>query len=308
MPDESPNSHASATPASPIIEDPAAREAAAQLLAGIEKIPTLPAVPMKILSLVDDPKSSVNDLQRFIMMDQSLTARILKISNSAFYGFARQISTVSQAVVILGYSAVKSLALSASVVQLFAKKGPGGFDLPEFWKHSIFTGAIANAVAVRVRYPLPEEGLAAGILHGVGKLILDQYCHDKFDLAVTKAQQDKRDLSSCEREVLGLDHSQIGALLAERWKLPPQLVESIRYYENPGLATLNQSLVALVHLGNHVAREKKFGNPGDRLFKHKLSTRSREILKLSQVDVMQITHKAEAELPKVRELISALLD
>lgn len=290
-----------------IITDPVALDSAKELLADIEKIPTLPAVPMKILGLVDDPNSSVKELQRFISMDQSLTARILKISNSAYYGFSRQISTVSQAVVILGFSAVKSLALSASVVHIF-KPDAGKFNLFEFWKHSIFTGGIANVIANKIRYPLPEECLAAGIIHGMGKLIMDQYLHDRFMRAIAMAEKDNRDLLECEREVMKMDHCQLGALLAERWKLPPQLVESIRYYNNPAGATLNPSLVSLVHIGNHIASDKKFGDSGEIGLKRKLSSDARKILNLSQVELMQITHNVDDEIAKYQELVKAILD
>lgn len=287
--------------------DEGVSEAFKQILDGIEKVPTLPGVVNRILQLMENPKTSVEDVTRVIRMDQALTARLLKIVNSAFYGFPRQISTVTQAIVILGFNAVKSLALSASVVQIFGTKGREGFDLEAFWEHSISTGVIANMVGRRINYPLPEECLIAGILHGIGKLIFDQYLHNLFIVAVKKARKDKKLLQHAEREVFGTDHCRVGAMLAEKWKLPLQLVEGINYYPVPGMANFNPTLVALVHVGNYVARKKRCGDPGDMVVP-RLSDEARRILKLTQTDIDNIIRDSSADLAKVSDLLDKLID
>ncbi|MBI4179093.1 HDOD domain-containing protein, partial [bacterium] len=253
------------------------------------------------------PKTSVEDVTRIIRMDQAQTARLLKIDNSAFYGFPRQISTVTQAIVILGFNAVKSLALSASIVQVFGTKGREGFDLEAFWEHSISTGVIANMVGRRINYPLPEECLIAGILHGIGKLIFDQYLHNLFMEAVAKARKTKKLLQHTEREIFGTDHCRVGAMLAEKWKLPLQLVESINYYPVPGQANFNPTLVSLVHVGNYVARKKRCGDPGDQVVP-KLSEDAKKTLKLTQGDIDHIIRDSQADLAKVADLLDKLID
>lgn len=278
-----------------------------QILDGIEKVPTLPTVVARILHLLENPKTSVEDVTRIIRMDQALTARILKIVNSAFYGFPRQISTVTQSIVILGFNAVKSLALSASIVQIFGTKGREGFDLEAFWEHSISTGVIANMVGRRINYPLPEECLIAGILHGIGKLIFDQYLHNLFVEAVKKARKDKKLLQHAEREIFGTDHCRVGAMLAEKWKLPLQLVESINYYPVPAQANFNPTLVSLVHVGNYVARKKRCGDPGD-IVVPKLSEDALRILKLTKTDIDHIIRDSQADLAKVSDLLDKLID
>lgn len=280
-------------------------EAFKRILDGIEKVPTLPVVVNSILELMENPKTSAEDVNRIIRMDQALAARILKIVNSAFYGFPRQISTVTQAVVILGFNAVKSLALSASVIQIFGTKSTDGFDVKAFWEHSISTGVMANMVGRRINYPLPEECLIAGILHGIGKLIFDQYLHTLFLQAVKKAKKDKKLLHHAEREIFGTDHCRVGAMLAEKWRLPLQLVEAINYYPHPGLANFNPTLASMVHVGNYIARKKRCGDPGDSLVP-RLSDDAKKILKITQADIDQFLRAAQSELDKVDDLLDKL--
>lgn len=280
-------------------------EAFKRILDGIEKVPTLPIVVNSILELMENPKTSAEDVNRIIRMDQALASRILKIVNSAFYGFPRQISTVTQAVVILGFNAVKSLALSASVIQIFGTKESDGFDIKAFWEHSICTGVMANMVGRRINYPLPEECLIAGILHGIGKLIFDQYLHSMFIQAVKKAKKDKKLLQQAEREIFGTDHCRVGAMLAEKWRLPLQLVESINYYPHPGLANFNPTLASLVHVGNYLSRKKRCGDPGD-LVVPRVNDDAKKILKIGQTDIDQFFRSSHGELEKVDDLLDKL--
>lgn len=284
-----------------------ATDAFKAILHGIDRVPTLPVVLNKILDVLEDPKSNVERLSRLISMDQALSVQILKIVNSAYYGFPRQISTVNQAIVILGFNAVKSLAFSATIVQVFGTKGQDGFDLHDFWVHSISTGVFADMVARRVNYPLPEECLCAAVLHGVGKLILDQYLHSLFIQAVEKAKKDRIPLQDAEREIFGLDHCQVGAMLADKWKLPLQLVDSIRFYPCPEKSKINPTLVALVHVGNYLAREMVCGNPGDNT-PPRLGADAKKILKLNSKHISDFLKQAKNEISKAEDILSSLMD
>lgn len=277
------------------------------VLDGIEKIPSLPHVVAKLLETLEDSNTSAEDVNRIIRMDEALTARVLKIVNSAFYGFPRQISTVTQAVVILGFNAVKSIALSASVIQMFGMEGQKEFNRVAFWENSLSVGVIANMVGRRINYPLPEECLIGGVLHGMGKLVFDLYLHEKFIEALKKARKEKKRLLVTEREVLGIDHCRAGAMLAEKWKLPLQLVEAINYYPEPGLANFNKTLPALVHIGDYVARKKRCGDPGDRIVP-RLNEVSKKILNLTQRDIIRIMEDSDRELEKVEDLLEKMLD
>ncbi len=277
------------------------------ILDGIEKLPTLPAVVNRLLTMIESPKTSAEDVNRIIRMDQALTVRVLKIVNSAFYGFPRQVSTVTQAVVILGFNAVKSLALSASVIRIFENKSTEDFDIRAFWDHSICTGVMADMAGRRVNYPLPEECLIAGILHGMGKLVFDQFFHDEFIQAVKRARKERKALQVMERDIFGVDHCQIGVYLATRWKLPVHLVEAIRYYPTPALAVLNAPLVSLVNVGNFLARKQKYGDPGDSV-NPSVSEDACKALRLTRTEINQMLASADEEMDKVDDLLDHLQD
>jgi len=284
-----------------------AAESCRTIIDGIEKIPTLPAVLSKLLTVLEDPKSNIKSVSRLIGSDPAMTARILKIVNSAYYGFPREISTVDQAIVILGFNAVKSLALSATVVQIFGVRGEGAFDLRAFWEHSIGTGVFADMLARRLQYPLPEEVFCAAVLHGIGKVILDQYLHALFIEAVAMARSKRMPLERAERAVCAIDHCQVGAMLAERWKLPLQIQESIRFYPAPPKATVNPFVVSIVHVGHYIAREMVCGDPGDRA-QPRVSEEAKKILKISSADIDDCLTKAKSELSKAEDVLAALVD
>lgn len=274
---------------------------------GIDKVPTLPAVLSKIINVLEDPKSNVGHVSRLISTDQAMSARILKIVNSAFYGFTRQISTVNQAIVILGFNAVKSLALSATVVQIFGSKESDGFDLRGFWEHSIASGVFADAVARKINYPLPEECFCAAVLHGVGKVVLDQHMHAKFVEAVRLAKQKKVPLQLAEQQILKMDHCRVGAMLAEKWKLPLSLQESIQYYPHPENAKISPVQVSLVHMGHYIAREMVCGDPGDGA-KPFCAKSAVETLKLTSADIDAFLGGAKKELSRVEDILTTLIE
>ena len=144
-------------------------------------LPTLPTVVAKMIELVDNPRTSASSLARLIATDQALTARILKLANSAYYGFSREISTVNMAIVVLGFNTVKDMGLSLSVFDVFKTGKPNAsFDLTRFWEHSIACGIAARMLARSYRSRYAGEAFVAGLLHDIGKVILNQYFQSEF--------------------------------------------------------------------------------------------------------------------------------
>lgn len=226
-------------------------------------LPTLPTVITQLMTLIDSPKTSGRQVAQVISTDQALTAKILKLANSSFYGFPREISTVQHAVVILGFETVKSLGLSVSVLQRFS--GPSDntqFDRQGFWEHSIACGVSARLLAGKLRYRLPGEAFAAGILHDVGKLILSQYFPAEFAQVIERMRTDDIYIGKAEELVLGLTHSEVGSWLAEKWNLPGKLVDAIAYHHTPGRLTRNAELPALIHLADFLCRREGIGDGG----------------------------------------------
>lgn len=233
-------------------------------------LPTLPTVITQMIGLIDNPKTSARDVARLIATDQALTAKILKLANSAFYGFPRKISTVNHAVVVLGFETVKSLGLSVSVLERFAGGGSGetSFDRQRFWEHSIACGVATRLLSNKLRYRVPGEAFAAGILHDIGKLILSQYFSEEFAQVMAMVQEQEIYIGKAEEAILGVTHAEIGCWLAEKWNLPKQLVDAIAFHHAPGRLERGAELPSLVHLADFLARRERIGDGGGTRLPH----------------------------------------
>lgn len=221
-------------------------------LAEIKEISTLPHVMTRILEIITDEHSSAVDLADEIANDTSLTAKILKMVNSAYYGFYREIAEVSDAVVVLGFNEIRRLSLAISVLDLFGGKKEG--RRMAFWNHSFACAAMSDILARERR--MEEQGaFTAGLLHDIGKSILDQYFNDMFTAVQERMLEHSLPFHEAERELYGFDHADIGYWLAERWNLPVTLGEAIHYHHQPESATEMPELAQVVHLANKLSIE-----------------------------------------------------
>ncbi|MEO7425365.1 MAG: HDOD domain-containing protein [Fibrobacteria bacterium] len=227
-------------------------------------LPTLPTVIAKMLELVDNPKTSASSLSNLIMRDQVLTAKILKMANSSFYAFPRQIATVKLALVVLGFENVKEMALSLSVFNSFKGENNKHFDTSLFWQHSVSVGACTRMLARETCYRLAGEAFVAGLLHDIGKVVLNQYLPQEFAQIQTLIFEGGRACDDAELEVLGVTHAEVGAWLAERWNLPVILVEAIRYHQHPDQCPRNAELPLLVYLGDYLSVKCNLGKSGSK--------------------------------------------
>ena len=238
-----------------------------KIIGTIDKLPTLPYVVSTLNDLIRNPNTSASDIHKIIMKDQALSSRILKLVNSAFYGFSERISSISHAIVILGFNTVKNVALTASVFDMFSKADDREvvFDRQAFWLHSLACAGAARLIATKVKLPAVEDIFVAGLVHDIGKLVLDQFVHEKF-VEIAKLVQDRNILiKNAEETVLdGINHSQVGAWLATRWKLPTGLVQMIGLHHRPEIADQLIKPVACVHLADIVVRSLDIGSGGDR--------------------------------------------
>jgi len=216
----------------------------------IIQLPTLPVVAMEVASLVDNPKTSAAALGRVISTDQALTARMLKIANSAFYGFPKRISTIDFAIVVLGFDALKEIVMSVSIINSFRTKTNQEFNAEQFWQHSIVCGITARQAAQNSGYRISGEAFVAGLLHDIGILILHQHFRREFQEILQLQQKEGIPYLEAEEHVLGTTHAEVGSWLAERWNLPNQLVEAIAYHHNPDEAQYNPKLVTLLHFAD----------------------------------------------------------
>jgi putative nucleotidyltransferase with HDIG domain len=227
----------------------------------IKQLPTLPQVMERVMSVITDPNSSASDLGREIAKDQSLTAKILRMVNSAFYGFYRQIDSVDDAVVILGYNEVRILALTVSVFDSF---GPSktGWNRTHFWEHALAT-AVGTEYLAQGSSTLAKEAYIAGLLHDIGKVAFDKLLGSEWMRILLRAEKDDYPLHDLETEEFGASHATAGGWLAERWHLPERIAQAVARHHETTTGHGENCLVPLVQLSNAIVKDEDIGHSGN---------------------------------------------
>jgi HD-like signal output (HDOD) protein len=213
----------------------------------IIQLPALPTIAMEVVDMVDNPKTSASRLGKLISTDQALTAKVLKIANSPFYGFPKKISTIDFAIIVLGYDALKEIVISISLVSSLQKKSDSIFDAKGFWDHAISSGVLARRLARDLGYRVSGEVFVGGLLHDMGVSVLHRYFRNEYKRIVEISRDTDLTFLEAEESVLGVTHAEIGGWLAERWNLPDHLVEAISLHHTPSKAKRNLDLVAIIH-------------------------------------------------------------
>lgn len=233
----------------------------AEALRKVTNISTLPEVTAKIVATVEDAKSTAASLHKIVAHDPALATRILKVVNSAFYGLPGQIGSVERAIVLLGLNAIKNIAVATSLGQLFRGiKLCEGFTAKDLWTHCIAVGVTARELARQMKVPIADEAFLAGLIHDTGLLVSLQVWPDKLKLACETAQKTERDFCEVEREIVGVDHQQLGQGLAELWKFPRSCQLVSGYHHQPvALSDNNRLLVTLVFVADTLCCKQNRG-------------------------------------------------
>lgn len=223
------------------------------IVSKVDDMKVLPEIINKIIALTDDPDSTVQDMEKAILKDSVLTTKILRLANSAYYGYARNISTISRAAVLLGFQAIKSLAL-ASTMRTYLTDELKGYSLEknQLWTQSQTCAIVSRFIAKQIKYPNPEEAYIAGLLRDIGKTILNQHMEKEYAEVLLRIEVDNLSFLDAEREVLGFNHAEIGEKVAEKWNLPKALVDAIGHHHTPELANINPLLVSIIHIADAI--------------------------------------------------------
>jgi len=238
---------------------------AERLASIVEELPTLPNVMFEVLAVAEDERSTASDLEEVIMRDQALSAKILKVANSAYYGIPRTVETVSRATVLLGFQTVVGLALTVSVYDTLWGAGKSRYlDRRELWKHSLGVATASRILSPNRNSKEAAVGFTAGMLHDIGKTIFDSNLADEYGKVVEKCQKEQIQIYIVETELLGINHGDLGYRVARRWQLPDTLCECIHYHHTPSQAPAEFGrMSALVNIADTLARQLSIGEPGD---------------------------------------------
>ncbi|HPX12457.1 MAG TPA: HDOD domain-containing protein [Syntrophales bacterium] len=231
------------------------------LLLNDPKIPTLPEVLYKINAILSDPNSSAYEIASAVSLDHALSARLLKIVNSPFYGFSHQIDTVFKAVSIIGTTQLGALVNGVELVRALSK-GSTRIHVRSFWKHAIAVGIISRFLATLRRMGDPERYFMAGLLHDIGRLITSTVAPMHFTVAAARAERQQETLRSTEKEIMGMDHGEAGALLLGHWKLPFSLEQMVLFHHAPGRSAFPGD-ASVVHLSDIIAHSMDVGSSGE---------------------------------------------
>jgi len=236
-------------------------ELSQKLAAAVDRMPAFPQSVQKILELTRDVNCSPKDLVQVIDKDPVVTVKVLRVVNSAYYSLPKQITSINQSVVCLGLKTLRNLVLSLLAIGMMPKSNEAGFDGQQYLLHSLATAAIAKQLALKVDDADPMDCFIAGLLHDFGKVVLAQFMPREFRVALQASQEHGISLHLALRSVLGVDHAVVGAMLAEKWRFAPHLVETIRHQYGPELT--DSDMIACVFGANQISKKLNFGFGGN---------------------------------------------
>jgi putative nucleotidyltransferase with HDIG domain len=255
----------------------------------IDTLPTIPGVLKKLLKVVGDPRVSLNEIGNFVSSDPVLTTKVLKMVNSPVYGFPGRISSVSQAVLLLGLNVVKGLLLGVSVFDLMQKSMVG------LWEHSVGCSIVARLIAKKKGLKEPEEVSVAGLLHDIGKVIMMLQFPEYYEEAMKLAESKNVLVLAAEREIFSVTHASAGTWMTQKWRFPGNLTEVIEYHHKPHLSKRAPVETAIVHLSDILIRARGFGFAGDNLVPA-INPSAWENLSLTEMDVKDVLKDMEGLL------------
>jgi putative nucleotidyltransferase with HDIG domain len=267
---------------------------------------TLPVVINNILVTATSEKTSAKDLANFIMNDQAISARVLRLANSAYYNMSKKIDSISRAIVLIGFKEIISLALGTGILSTFSKNGADApIDMKEFWQHSIGVGFAAGKIAKQRRKIPDESTILMGLLHDIGKIIFCLYFPNEYARVLEKTSNEQTPLYKIEKKDLGLDHAEMASLLMKQWNFPKNLIQPACYHHNPSACPKQQvDMAMMVNLANFICHQSGIGQSGN----HNIEPDNKILRKLglSDENVRTLTEELESEQGQVEDFLAAL--
>ena len=263
----------------------------------VGELPTLPHVVQKLASMIGRPNISAEEIGALIEKDQVLSAKVLRLANSPFYGFPSRIASVAHAVVVLGLSVVKGLTLCATAFDMMKNAG-----MNDLWRHSLGVAMTAHILGAKAGMKNPEEVFVGGLLHDIGKVVLYVKWPDVGQQITLATKDSSRSLMDTERELFDVTHADVGGWLATAWHLPTSLREPILHHHMPSAAQEATLQTAIVHVADVLVKGLACGNPGDDLVPP-LSRQAWDLVGLNAQSLAQCLAQATEEFQTIDDYL-----
>ena len=275
-----------------------------EIIAAVEEMPPFPQVVQRAMQALADPEYEVSGLVDILKVDQAVTANILKLCNSAYFGLPRKVASLKEAVVYLGANQLRQLLLSGAASKIYEKPSQGyAVFADELWRHALATAVMAQVLRRHLRLKIDENMVfTAALLHDVGKVVLSAFVSDKYRAIEAMVDGGECSFQEAEKEVLGFDHAEIGGKIAEKWKFPPEIIAAIAFHHEPSRSAKEFRLLAeLVALANNLAVMVGYGTGVDGL-----ACRGHDLLlqklKISEKDLEGIILLFQIEMEKTCDI------
>jgi putative nucleotidyltransferase with HDIG domain len=266
------------------------------------RIASLPLIFTRVNEAVNNPRTSLGEVARIISEDSGLSARLLRIVNSAFYSFPSRIETISHAVSIVGTEQLRDLALATTVMTIFKGLPEDLVNMESFWQHSIAVGVAARQLATRRRETNTERYFVAGLLHDIGRLIIYLKIPEEARKVISRSLQEQKPMIEAEREVLGFDHAAVGGAMLNVWKLPRSLEEIVAYHHQPMLARSFQFETAVIHIADIMAHALQLGSSGESMVP-KLVEQAWDTLEMNPGSFLSILKQMDGQYEETTQFI-----
>lgn len=238
-------------------------------LESIDGLPTLPLVLRQIQKVMNNERTGMAQIAAVVAKDQALTSRAIRLVNSAWYGRTTRVTSIQQVLVTLGLKTLNTLMIGLTVTRMFDSNGNTGFDAHAFWEHSFGTALLAKKIAQEVEKGCDaEECFVAGLLHDMGRLVLEQFFHEEFIAVLAHMRETNRTLYQSEKDVFGFSHSDAGAWLGNKWNIPRQLVLAMEFHHATwypsDLLPVEKQLIRTVSIANELCLAGNIGSSGEK--------------------------------------------
>jgi len=261
----------------------------------INTLPTVPGVLKRLSVIIEKPRITLVEISTFISNDPALTTKVLKMVNSAIYGFPGRIASVSHATMLLGLNVIKGLLLGVSVFELMQKTMNG------LYEHSLACAIASRVIAQKKGLKEPEEISVAGLLHDIGKVILLLEFPKEYEAAMNEAQAKGLSIYDAEKIQFNATHANVGSWLAEKWRFPKNLIEVIEFHHRPTLSKNAPMETAIVHFADMLVRARAFGFAGENMVPE-INPIAYEMLQLSESDIKDVLNEMEDNMDSAEDI------